>query len=162
MKTELSLCLLIVLCATLVSCTQSNVSLHKHEYSSSEIAVQPTCTDPGKLVSYCNCGFALETEISPLGHAYTVKGEVVPPTCTEYGISVSSCKLCGDEKYERESKSAHTLGSEFTISETHHAKICTICGQLTERREHVFLGDTCIECNLTKQAISESSTETGE
>ncbi len=60
-----------------------------------KVAVEPSCTIPGKREYTCSCGYMYAYEITELGHDYVdAKDE---PTDTQNGRIYEKCSKCGEE-----------------------------------------------------------------
>ncbi len=148
----LKICGALALVLILVSCSQRNVSLHTHSYSSWEVLVQPTCTEDGVLQRVCECGHTEETSVSALDHAYD-EGEIIrEPSCTERGQINYICKLCGDVKMAIADKASHAKSNYYIIETNYHAKECTVCLKELDKEDHYYYDDVCIICGKTHKS----------
>ena len=80
-------------------CTVCNTVLTPaldHDYSTSKITKDPTCTDQGVRTYFCsrNSEHTETEEIAALGHNYEPSGTA--PTCTAHGETLEKCTRCGD------------------------------------------------------------------
>lgn len=61
---------------------------HEHSYTIIKTVVEPTCTERGYTMRYCECGECegtVNTYLDPLGHAYGAV-QTKLPTCTEHAV----------------------------------------------------------------------------
>ena len=67
---------------------------HVHKFGDWNVTRQPTCTDDGVAVGFCECGEQTTKVVEKTGHSYS--SVVTEPTCTEQGYTTYSCRVCGD------------------------------------------------------------------
>lgn len=69
-----------------------------HSWSEGYVNAEPTCTEPGELIFYCNNSNCQETrteEIAPIEHTYVDSFTVdFPATCEEEGQESRHCSVC--------------------------------------------------------------------
>ena len=115
---------------------QQVISALGHSASDWIVTLEPTCTAKGSRHKICTvCNVELENEeINALGHDYN--SVVTNPTCTEQGFTTHTCSRCGDSYIDTYvDANGHSYPDEYTKTETHHSKTCTICGH-TDSHEH--------------------------
>ncbi len=135
----------------------------EHEYID-EIIKEPTCSEPGEMISKCSkCGDSYKTELPPTGkHEYesTITKEA---TCTEAGEMTYTCKMCGDTYTEVIPAKGHdyekNVTKEATCTEVGMITYtCEICGD-TYTEEIPALGHTEGDWVVTKEATLFSAGE---
>ena len=80
--------------------TRIPIKPHQHVYKT--YTEDPTCTEQGYTVHYCQCGNNyIDSYTDPLGHDFVVD-TYKPATCTESGYTEKHCSRCwtGDVEYE--------------------------------------------------------------
>ena len=99
---------------------QSTTTPEEHDFSTSEIMKNASCTETGAERFYCSdCDEYFDFIISKLPHEYTTKSVVTAPTCISKGYTAYYCK-CGDyycDDYV--DKIEHEYTSEITTPATH-------------------------------------------
>ena len=129
-----------------------------HSYTS-EVTLEPTCTEVGERTYTCDCGYTYVEDITATGHtevkgkeadshmkcdvcgtvledgtAHSYTSEVtLEPTCTEVGEKTHTCD-CGYVNVEEIPANGHTKADE-----TADITICTVCNaELIEINDNIF------------------------
>ena len=129
-----------------------------HSYTS-EVTLEPTCTEVGERTYTCDCGYTYTEDIAATGHtevkgkeadshmkcdvcgtvledgtAHSYTSEVtLEPTCTEVGEKTHTCD-CGYVNVEEIPANGHTKADE-----TADITICTVCNaELIEINDNIF------------------------
>ncbi len=107
-----------------------------------ESITEATCTEAGKHVYSCECGYSYEEEIEALGHSYSAWTVVTEATCTTTGIQEHICSVCSEVESEEITALGHDYASEFTIdveatcttagSKSKHCSRCDATSEVTE------------------------------
>ena len=104
-------------------CTYHEDGVHQFsefewEYDSAEKREKtPTCSNKGRLVSYCECGAAEFESVDKIDHAYEPYKIIKEPTCVEPGQAEAYCLACTskDEEIVIEPTGVH-VWSDWTIT----------------------------------------------
>lgn len=114
---------------------------HIHEYSSSKILKNATCTEDGIIEYSCNCGNSITEKIPSLSHNVSTKGNIKQPvTCTSDGIIEFCCTRC-NEVINTETITAY--GHDISVLlDTISPATCTNTGLANYQ---------CSRCNFTAQ-----------
>lgn len=137
----------VVSCLALVGCA------HVHKFGDWNVTRQPTCTDDGVAVGFCECGEST-TKSVPKGHRYY--SEVTEPTCIKEGYTSHLCILCLDIVID---SYVDALGHD-EVQHTAQAATCTEigwdayvtcsrCDYSTYKEipaEHNFVNKVCTKC----------------
>lgn len=143
---------------TSVPTTTPAATTHAHYYGESQY--DPTCTEKGYTVYWCECGYSYaDNYVDALGHNY--KTEVIAPTIYDQGYTLYTCIVC-DYKYEDNfteplatepptgtpncSVNGHAWKEDPAGSQKPNCLVegftyyvCTVCGETWT--EHLGLGD---------------------
>ena len=124
-----------------------------HSYTS-EVRLEPTCTQNGEKIYTCSrCHNSYTETIAATGHKYV--DTVVAPTCTSKGYTEHVCSICG-ESYTDNSKDylPHSITSEVIIEPTctlegWETNTCSVCGYTYNEKlpklEHNYVVDRVLE-----------------
>jgi mannan endo-1,4-beta-mannosidase len=77
-----------------VSFAPSVLAAHVHQWTQYS-RVEPTCTQPGRVVYVCSCGTRKTESIPAPGHIYSNKVYINYADCTHYGSFYWVCERCG-------------------------------------------------------------------
>ena len=88
--------------------SSSSAVAHVHVFNEedAEVTKQPTCTETGTKIYYCECGETKTETIKKLGHDFGEWTVKTPATCTVDGKEERECSRC-HEKEEKVIKAAH-------------------------------------------------------
>lgn len=138
--------------------------LGDHVFDEGTVRVNPTCTDEGEKIYFCEtCGYTKTEKISTIPHAYYDawnsnstnhwklckcgdkgyntphdfdKGEIIiEATCTREGQIKYVCDTCGYEKTEIIKKEDHKYSTEYTMNAEYHFYECS-CGAKQGEEKH--------------------------
>lgn len=159
------------------------MSKEEHHWDEGVITSAPSCTNPGEMIKTClDCNHQITIDISDLGHqsseewtyneethwhvcsncdAHTFEAQhdyaqgVVTheATCTEPGEIRYECQTCGYIKIDSIPALGHKGMDEWAHDENEHWHICSECGLIEAKGEHVLvheegeiiLAPTCTE-----------------
>ena len=129
-----------------------------HNYTSSTITTQATCSASGVLTYTCSCG-STKMEIIPKKAHTEVADKAVAATCTTTGLTQGKhCSVCNTVIVEQEIVPAngHTIGAEANCT---NAQECTVCHtKLTAALGHDYKSTvkqpTCTESGYTTHTCS--------
>ena len=124
---------------------------HNHEWGEWETTKEPTCTEKGEKVRYCqkaNCNEKDVQEIPALGHDWGDPTSSTPPTCTESGVANYECSRCHETKSEALPALGHDYREvsrtdptcESTGSVTYE---CSRCGATYTEELPMLTGSAC-------------------
>ena len=145
MKKLLFLTLTVALLLCLVSCLGQTE--HTHNFGEWSVTKNPTCTEDGVKMRYCDCGEKQCDTISFVGHKFGEFSITKNATCIEDGVKTRYCD-CGEKQSD-------------TIPFVEHSyvnNVCNNCGDVKESPEckhenlDVLSGKetTCTENGLTE------------
>ena len=135
-----------------------------HDWVNLDIAVEPTCTTPGKSSRKCKvCEKTVDTaEIPALGHDFAAEYTVdQAPDCTNKGSESRHCTRCDATTDAREIAAlGHDFAAEFTKDSaadcTHdgmESRHCTRCNEVTDSRKYEdALGHDLTDWTIVKPA----------
>ncbi len=138
--------------------------LGDHVFDEGTVRVNPTCTDEGEKIYFCEtCGYTKTEKISTIPHVYYDawnsnstnhwklckcgdkgyntphdfdKGEIIiEATCTREGQIKYVCDTCGYEKTEIIKKEDHKYSTEYTMNAEYHFYECS-CGAKQGEEKH--------------------------
>ena len=129
-----------------------------HNYTSSTITTQATCSASGVLTYTCSCG-STKMEMIPKKAHTEVTDQAVAATCTTTGLTEGKhCSVCNTVIIAQETVPAngHTIGAEANCT---NAQECTVCHtKLTAALGHDYKSTvkqpTCTEAGYTTHTCS--------
>ena len=129
-----------------------------HNYTSSTITTQATCSASGVLTYTCSCG-STKMEIIPKKAHTEVTDKAVAATCTTTGLTEGKhCSVCNTVIIAQEviPANGHTIGTEANCT---NAQECTVCHtKLTAALGHDYKSTvkqpTCTEAGYTTHTCS--------
>ena len=136
-----------------------------HDWVDLEVALAPTCTEPGKSSRKCSiCEKTVDTaEIPALGHDFAADYTVdQAPDCTNKGSESRHCTRCDATTDAREiPELGHDFAAEFTkdsVADCTHGSVesrhCTRCGAVTDVKTY----DDALGHDLTDWTIVKPAT----
>ncbi|MBR5751678.1 MAG: hypothetical protein IKX84_04730, partial [Clostridia bacterium] len=137
-----------------LSLAQSAVAGAAHTHSWRELSrVEPTCTQPGRVVYVCSCGEREVKTLPALGHEYSRQVYVSHADCTHYGVFYWECERCGARSANGNDKPlGHDWGEwQVTVPAAPgkagvEERVCARCGE-KETRALAYGGEDVAEPN---------------
>ena len=106
-----------------------------HSWGEWNVRPEPTCTEAGKRIRWCNnCQEYQEESVPALGHEYGDWETTKEPTCTEPGSRRRICTRCKDTQTEQIAALGHSYEDWKTTKEPactesgSRSRSCTRCG----------------------------------
>ena len=122
-----------------MSFAPSVLAAHVHQWTQYS-RVEPTCTQPGRVVYVCSCGTRKTESIPAPGHIYSNKVYINYADCTHYGSFYWVCERCGAHSDTGNDKPlGHDWGEwQVTVPATQSAdgteeRVCARCGEKETR-----------------------------
>ena len=122
-----------------VSFAPSVLAAHVHQWTQYS-RVEPTCTQPGRVVYVCSCGTRKTESIPAPGHIYSNKVYINYADCTHYGSFYWVCERCGAHSDTGNDKPlGHDWGEwQVTVPATQSVdgteeRVCARCGEKETR-----------------------------
>lgn len=145
-------------CGVSITVTTAKIA---HTYTTTKTDAK--CETAGSVVSKCECGNEITTEIPATGHTYD-EGEVtVPATCTAAGTILQKCS-CGNTRNITIPATGHKY-VEIPATCTEDGKKVCACGDVTAgvtKKEHEYKNEeTVLEPTCVSQGIKTSTCDCG-
>ena len=77
----------------------------------------------------------------------------------EHTYQNGACTVCGQKEPVSVAEHVHSFSAAFTTDSSSHWHVCTGCGEVAEKEEHLFVDDRCVSCGMTyeKYEVKEAS-----
>ena len=111
---------------------------HTHTFVEWDVTKNPTCTENGEKLRYCDCGEEQSESIPTLNHTEVID-EAVAPTCTEVGKTEGKhCSTCNQVIVAQSdvAKVEHTYNDTYSFDNSFHWYECKTCGTNIDIVEH--------------------------
>ncbi|MBQ8413890.1 MAG: leucine-rich repeat domain-containing protein [Clostridia bacterium] len=158
---------ILIIAGMIVSCNGDGS--HIHNFSEWETVNNPTCTEDGEKIRYCDCGEEQIKPIYALGHTEVVD-EAVDATCTTEGKTEGKhCSVCNEILIEQTVVEAlgHTevvdeaVDSTCTTEGKTEGKHCSVCNEvlseqtIIEALGHTEVVDEAVDATCTTEGKTE-------
>lgn len=79
----------------------------------------------------------------------------------EHTYQNGACTVCGQKEPVSMAEHVHSFSATFATDSVSHWHVCTGCGEVTEKEEHLFVDDRCVSCGMTyeKYEVKEAREE---
>ncbi len=161
-----------ILCGRCDVVLQENVEIAKLPHTEATRVEAPTCTEGGKIVTYCSvCNEIIKTEVDPdhavaLGHTAGAPVVTKPATCKEEGSQDIYCTVC-EEKIATESIAMleHDVVTEVVdptcVDAGKIVEKCSMCGEVFSEEEDAEHPATGVHTPGEPEIVEPTATEEG-
>lgn len=131
----ITICLLICISLVLFTSCKEPEPINPHECYYEQQVVQPTCTEKGYTLNFCQCGNSYQSdETELLGHNLNeeVSEEYLKKEadCINLAVYYKSCTRCGfvsQEEFTHGDLSGHVFGESLSDKDFGEYNLCTVC-----------------------------------